>query len=185
LRKEVAEAEKVPPFVIFSDSALKDMCLKLPLTDKEFLKVSGVGEHKLTKYGAPFIQKIIEFCEEHPERQPDMNAVAAPPKPAKKAVGDSHLGTYKLHQDKLTVAEIAAQRELAESTVENHLIQCIQQGMEVDYSVLIPAQYIDDLEKAVAEAGRDRLKPIKELLPDEVSYFMIKAFLYKSKQKVN
>jgi len=186
LRREVAAAEKVPPFMIFSDSSLKDMCLKLPLTDAEFLHVAGVGEHKLQKYGAPFIQRIIEFCEEHPERQPVMNAVAEPVrKPAKKAVGDSHLETYKLHQEKLSVAEIAAKRELVESTVENHLIQCIQQGMEVDYELLIPAEHIEDLERAVEEAGRDRLKPIKELLPDEVSYFMIKAFLYMSKKKVH
>lgn len=186
LRRNVAAAEKVPPFVIFSDSALKDMCLKLPRTEDEFLKVSGVGEHKLNKYGAPFIERIAEFCEEHPERQPVMNAVAEPVrKMAKKAVGDSHLDTYKLHQEKLTVSEIAARRELVESTVENHLIQCIQQGMEVDYELLIPAQYIDELERAVAEAGRDKLKPIKELLPDEVSYFMIKAFLYMSKKKVH
>jgi len=186
LRREVAVAEKVPPFMIFSDSSLKDMCLKLPLTDTEFLHVAGVGEHKLQKYGAPFIQRIIEFCEEHPERQPVMNAVAEPVrKPAKKAVGDSHLETYKLHQEKLSVAEIAAKRELVESTVENHLIQCIQQGMEVDYGLLIPAEHIEDLERAVEEAGRDRLKPIKELLPDEVSYFMIKAFLYMSKKKVH
>jgi ATP-dependent DNA helicase RecQ len=186
LRREVAAAEKVPPFMIFSDSSLKDMCLKLPLTDAEFLNVAGVGEHKLQKYGAPFIQRIIEFCEEHPERQPVMDAVAEPVrKPAKKTVGDSHLETYKLHQEKLSVAEIATNRELVESTVENHLIQCIQQGMEVDYELLIPAEHIADLEQAVAEAGRDRLKPIKELLPDEVSYFMIKAFLYMSKKKVH
>jgi ATP-dependent DNA helicase RecQ len=186
LRKNIAAAEKVPPFVIFSDSSLKDMCLKLPLTDAEFLNVAGVGEHKLQKYGAPFIERIIEFCEEHPERQPVMNPVSEPVrKPAKKAIGDSHLETYKLHQEKLTVAEIAVRRELVESTVENHLIQCIQQGMEVDYELLIPAGHIEDLERAVAEAGRDRLKPIKELLPDDVSYFMIKAFLYMSKNKVH
>ncbi|MBT2684540.1 DNA helicase RecQ [Bacillus sp. ISL-37] len=186
LRREVASGEKVAPFMIFSDSTLKDMCLKLPLTDAEFLNVAGVGEHKLQKYGSPFIQRIIEFCEEHPEREPVMNAVAEPArKPAKKAVGDSHLETYKLHQAGRTVAEIAASRELVESTVENHLIQCIQQGMEVDYDLLIPAEHIENLERAVDEAGRDRLKPIKELLPDEVSYFMIKAFLYMSKKKVH
>ena len=186
LRRNVAAAEKVPPFVIFSDSSLKDMCLKLPLTDAEFLNVAGVGEHKLQKYGAPFIQRIIEFCEEHPERQPVMNTIAEPArKPAKKAIGDSHLETYKLHQAGKTIAEIAGERELVESTVENHLIQCIQQGMEVDYALLIPAEHIEDLERAVEEAGRDRLKPIKELLPDEVSYFMIKAFLYMYKKKVH
>ncbi len=135
--------------MIFSDSSLKDMCLKLPLTDAEFLNVAGVGEHKLQKYGVPFIQRIIEFCEEHPERQPVMNAVAEPVrKPAKKTVGDSHLETYKLHQAGKTVADIAAERELVESTVENHLIQCIQQGMEVDYDLLIPAEHIEGLERA-------------------------------------
>ncbi|WP_102260968.1 DNA helicase RecQ [Mesobacillus jeotgali] len=186
LRREVAATEKVPPFMIFSDSSLKDMCLKLPLTDAEFLNVAGVGEHKLQNYGSPFIQRIIEFCEEHPDRQPVMNAVAEPArKQPKKAVGDSHLETYKLHQTGKTVAEIAAKRELVESTVENHLIQCIQQGMEVDYDLVIPAEHIEDLERAVKEAGRDRLKPIKELLPDEVSYFMIKAFLYRAKKKVH
>ncbi|MBT2694264.1 DNA helicase RecQ [Bacillus sp. ISL-55] len=186
LRRDVAAAEKVPPFMIFSDSSLKDMCLKLPQTDAEFLNVAGVGEHKLQKYGAPFIQRIIEFCEAHPEREPVMNAVAEPArKQPKKTVGDSHLETYKLHQAGKTVAEISAKRELVDSTVENHLIQCIQQGMEVDYDLLIPAEHIEDLERAVEEAGRDRLKPIKELLPDEVSYFMIKAFLYRSKKKVH
>ncbi|KIY23225.1 DNA helicase RecQ [Mesobacillus subterraneus] len=186
LRREIASAEKVPPFVIFSDSSLKDMCLKLPLTNADFLNVAGVGEHKLQKYGEPFIQRIIEFCKEYPERQPVMNAVVeGGKKPAKKAVGDSHLETYKLHQSKLSVAEIAANRELAESTIENHLIQCIQQDMEVDYNVLIPAKFMNDLEQAVSEAGRDKLKPIKELLPDHISYFMIKVFLYMSKKKVH
>lgn len=62
LRKTVAEAEHVPPFVIFSDASLKDMCAKLPLTDEEFLQVSGVGKHKLAKYGEKFINAIIAYC---------------------------------------------------------------------------------------------------------------------------
>jgi ATP-dependent DNA helicase RecQ len=50
--------------------------------------------------------------------------------------------------------------------------------MEVDFSKLIPAEYIPLLQKAVEEAGRSRLKPIKDLLPEEVSYFMVKSYLY-------
>jgi ATP-dependent DNA helicase RecQ len=182
LRKTVAEAEGVPPFVIFSDSSLKDMCAKLPQTEEEFLQVSGVGQHKLDKYGAAFIQGIITYCENHPERERLTTNAPVPPKPVKKAVGESHLETYKYHQDNLTVSDIAAKRELAESTIENHIIQCIQQGMDVDFDLLIPSKYLSELEKAVAEAGRERLKPIKELLPEEVSYFMIKVFLYKLRE---
>jgi ATP-dependent DNA helicase RecQ len=178
VRRAIAETENVPPFVIFSDAALKDMCAKLPKTNEGFLTVSGVGEHKLKKYGLQFIQAIRLFCEAHPERQPEQHQAAAPKKAAKKAVGDSHLETFQLHQQTLSIEEIAQKRDLTLSTVENHLIQCAQQGMEVDFNRLIPAKYIPLLQEAVEEVGRDRLKPIKEQLPEEVSYFMIKGYLY-------
>ena len=185
LRKTVADAEHVPPFVIFSDSSLKDMCARLPQTEEEFLQVSGVGQHKLEKYGEAFIQAITEFYEAHPDREKVLTSpsAVAKPKPAKKAVNDSHLETYKLHQEGLTVSEIAAKRELAVSTMENHIIQCIQNGMEVNFALLVPERFVPELEKAVAEVGRDRLKPIKELLPEEVSYFMIKVFLYQMRKQ--
>lgn len=186
VRKQIAEAEKVPPFVIFSDASLKDMVAKLPKTSEEFLHVSGVGEHKLQKYGLDFIKSIRSFCESNPDYQSEIEAEqAAPKKSSKKGINDSHLETLSLHQSRLTVKEIAEKRELAVSTVENHLIQCAQQGLNVDCSSLIPAEYIPLLEKAVNEAGRNHLKPIKELLPDEVSYFMIKIYVYfLSKNKI-
>ncbi len=56
LRKELAEKENVPPFVIFSDKTLKEMCEVLPTTEESFLSVSGVGQMKLDKYGDIFIQ---------------------------------------------------------------------------------------------------------------------------------
>jgi ATP-dependent DNA helicase RecQ len=178
VRRAIADRENVPPFVIFSDAALKDMSAKLPRTSEDFLGVSGVGELKLQKYGLEFIQAIRQFCEAHPERQPELGQAAAPKKTAKKAVGDSHLETLQLHQQNLSIQQIAEKRELALSTVESHLIQCAQQGMEVDFSKLIPAEYLPLLQKAVDEAGRSRLKPIKDLLPEEVSYFMVKSYLY-------
>lgn len=178
VRRTIAEAENVPPFVIFSDAALKDMCARLPKTSEEFLNVSGVGEHKLKKYGLDFIQAIRQYCEANPDRQPEQISVSAPKKAAKKAVGDSHLETFQLYNQNLSIKEIAEKRELALSTVESHIIQCAQQGMEIDFNRLIPEEYVRLIEKAVEEVGRDRLKPIKEQLPEEVSYFMIKSYLY-------
>ena len=148
VRRTIAETENVPPFVIFSDAALKDMCAKLPKTSEEFLSVSGVGELKLKKYGLDFIQPIRQFCETHPDRQPELLTATAPKKAAKKAVGDSHLETLQLHQQNLSIKEIAEKRELAISTVESHLIQCAQQGMEVDFNRLIPEEYIDIIGKS-------------------------------------
>ncbi|MDP4157742.1 MAG: RecQ family ATP-dependent DNA helicase, partial [Bacillota bacterium] len=55
VRKRIADSEKVPPFVIFSDASLKDMCVKVPKTSEAFLQVSGVGQNKLQKYGDVFL----------------------------------------------------------------------------------------------------------------------------------
>lgn len=58
LRKRLAEEANVPPFVIFSDKTLQDMCARRPKDEDEFLKVSGVGANKLEKYGDAFLAVI-------------------------------------------------------------------------------------------------------------------------------
>ncbi|MDE7302105.1 MAG: DNA helicase RecQ [Oscillospiraceae bacterium] len=67
LRSEFAAAEKVPAYIIFSDAALKDMCRKLPVTEQEFLTVSGVGRKKAERYGEVFCTLIEQYAAEHPE----------------------------------------------------------------------------------------------------------------------
>jgi ATP-dependent DNA helicase RecQ len=182
VRKRIADLEKVPPFVIFSDAALKDMCVKVPKTSEDFLQVSGVGQHKLQKYGEEFLAAIRAFCESNNDYQSEMVTEEAPKKVAKKATGDSHLETLSMHQSGFGIGEIAEKRGLSVSTIENHLLQCAQQKMEVDFTKLIPEEFVPKLEMAVEEAGREKLKPIKELLPEEVSYFMIRGFLMMSKK---
>ena len=55
LRARIAREEKVPPYIVFSDKTLVDMCLKKPASRKEMLEVSGVGEFKYEKYGERFL----------------------------------------------------------------------------------------------------------------------------------
>lgn len=58
LRMEIAKAEKVPPYIVFSDKTLVHMCLIKPGTKEEMLSVSGVGEFKYEKYGERFLTFI-------------------------------------------------------------------------------------------------------------------------------
>lgn len=60
VRKRIADEADVPPYIVFSDAALYDMCAKLPKTDDEFLEVSGVGQTKLARYGEAFLAAIAE-----------------------------------------------------------------------------------------------------------------------------
>ena len=61
LRIAIAKEESVPPYIIFSDKTLVDMCVKVPFTREEMLRVNGVGENKFERYGERFIQEINEF----------------------------------------------------------------------------------------------------------------------------
>jgi ATP-dependent DNA helicase RecQ len=63
LRLKFAKQQGLPPFMIFSDRTLKDMSVKLPTNDQEFLAVSGVGKVKLEQYGPDFIGEIKAFQE--------------------------------------------------------------------------------------------------------------------------
>ena len=61
LRKKIADEAGVPPFVIFSDKTLQDMCAKRPQTEEELLEIHGVGANKLEKYGQAFLEEIHHY----------------------------------------------------------------------------------------------------------------------------
>ncbi|MBI5483100.1 MAG: DNA helicase RecQ [Deltaproteobacteria bacterium] len=61
LRKQIADAASVPPFVVFSDATLADMASQMPGDAYELRQVSGVGEHKLNRYGRAFLEAIHEY----------------------------------------------------------------------------------------------------------------------------
>ncbi|MGX1113879.1 ATP-dependent DNA helicase RecQ [Pseudoalteromonas sp. MBR-15] len=65
LRKELADADDVPPYVVFNDKTLAEMAQLMPTNDSEFLKVSGVGFTKLNKYGSPFLNTIRDYLAAH------------------------------------------------------------------------------------------------------------------------
>lgn len=60
-RKYLADKASVPPYVIFSDASLRDMCAKLPTNENDFLRISGVGIKKQEKYAKEFIPIIKEY----------------------------------------------------------------------------------------------------------------------------
>ena len=63
LRSVIAGEENVPPYIIFSDKTLVDMCVIFPLNKEEMLKVRGVGENKFNRFGERFLQIIREYTE--------------------------------------------------------------------------------------------------------------------------
>ncbi|WP_206197355.1 DNA helicase RecQ [Peribacillus frigoritolerans] len=176
LRKQLATEENVPPFVVFSDKSLKDMSAKMPKSLEEFLAVQGVGEAKQERYGEVFIEKITAYLNENPDVQQSVQTMSPVKKERKES---SHLDTLQLYKEGLNVKEIAEKRELSEITIENHLLRCAKEGLEIDFDDWIPAEYEKQIEDAIRTHGYSLLKPLKESLPDGVTYFMIKAAIVK------
>ncbi len=64
VRKEIADREGVPPFIVFGDATLSEMSAVQPLDEESLLQVSGVGKHKLARYGEAFLAQIRAYCRE-------------------------------------------------------------------------------------------------------------------------
>ena len=71
LRKEVAAAAEVPPYAVFQEYSLQDMCLKYPITQEELVTINGVGEGKAKRYGKKFIDLIQNYVEENEILRPE------------------------------------------------------------------------------------------------------------------
>jgi len=70
LRKSVAKEMGVPPFVVFQDPSLKDMCLQYPVSLEELTHIQGVGIGKAQRFGEPFIALIEQYVHEHEIERP-------------------------------------------------------------------------------------------------------------------
>lgn len=87
LRSELARAEGLPPYIVFGDKTLLDMCIKVPFSQEEMLGVSGVGENKYARYGERFLKEIADFTGGQKEKlyygTPDENTVSALKRPGR------------------------------------------------------------------------------------------------------
>jgi len=118
LRKQIADEQSVPPYIIFADSTLKVMAQRKPQNRSEFAKISGVNDYKVIQYGDQFLSVIQEFWRSH---QPQSSSTP----------NESQLETLKLHQQGLSIQEIATQREFSPRTIIQHLSDLLAMGQPV------------------------------------------------------
>lgn len=73
LRRSISKQKNIPPFVIFQEPSLRDMCFQYPITIEELTNIQGVGTGKAARYGAPFVALIKAYVEENEiDRPQDM-----------------------------------------------------------------------------------------------------------------
>ncbi|HEU5138835.1 MAG TPA: RecQ family ATP-dependent DNA helicase, partial [Bacillales bacterium] len=183
VRKKIADKEQVPPYVIFSDATLREMSARLPASQDELVKVKGVGRQKSEWYGPDFLEEITAYCRENNIRQTESNSQPVPETKNRSTISKekSHHISYQMYMEGAPIEEIAEQRGVTSQTIEGHLLRCDEEGLDVDWDRFINPEAEPLIAEAVKKAGTQRLTPIKEELPEEISYFMIRAYLQKQK----
>lgn len=176
IRMEIAMKKSVPPYIIFADSTLIEMCSYLPENKEEMLSMKGVGNVKYERYGEVFLDAILEYRENTGSNAPKKLHKSSSRKSNK---AKSHEITYRLYRQGKSIEEIAHERELVEETIFNHLVKCQNEGKEMDWSNMVDKGLEKQVVAAIDEVGSNYLKPIKEKLPDSISYLDIKKVLYK------
>jgi ATP-dependent DNA helicase RecQ len=165
LRLEIAREEELPAYLIFNDATLKEMEKERPMTDEDFMHISGVGKRKMETYGYRFIKEIISFSKEKREK-------------STKKKGSTYKATLELYRQGLTVEEISQKRKIALPTVFSHLSKLYQSGEDIDLKQFVSSSDLKAVEKAKEELGAPTtLKPYYEHLGEAVDYGSIRLSL--------
>jgi ATP-dependent DNA helicase RecQ len=181
-RYDIAQQENVPAYIIVGDNTLVEIATYLPQSLDELRLISGFGDIKLARYGRAFLEQVKMFCHQRSlpskmnlkSRKRERKARAERPTETRRSTNDTKVETFALYRSGKSVAEIAAGRGLAATTIEGHLSYFVQTG-ELDVLEFVNEEKIPAIKDAVESYGADRLAPLKEVLGDNYSYGEIRA----------
>lgn len=183
-RRDIAELENVPAYIIVSDATLLEMATYLPQSLDELRLISGFGDIKLARYGRELLQPVKDYCKakgleskiayKSPKRE--RKTKTERPARAPRSGTDTRTETFNLYRQGKNATEIAAARGLSQVTIESHLSHFIQTG-DLDVKELVAENKLPIIIEAVENYGAERLAPLKEILGDAYTYGEIKAVI--------
>ena len=159
-RREIADAQDVPSYVIFHDATLMTMLEARPTNLKQMALISGVGVRKLELYGDQFLAVISDYAEDQ-------------------KISETVIDSAEQFKLGFSVQQIAKKRGYKEETIYNHLSQALEQGMLVLKDVVeLPEQEIKRIEEVILSLPiehQNALKPVYDLFDGQYSYGILRC----------
>jgi ATP-dependent DNA helicase RecQ len=166
LRKKLAKQKGLPPFVIFQDPSLEEMCTHYPITTEELKQISGVGAGKALKFGKPFTDLIQKYVEDNDIDRPiDMVIKSAANKSALKVFIIQNIDRH------LNLDDIAASKGLSYEEILKEVETIVNSGTKLNLNYYIDeiidedkqeevfdyfrTAEVDSIDDALAELGSD------------------------------
>jgi ATP-dependent DNA helicase RecQ len=171
-RREAAAARGVAPFVILGDRTLRELAAVRPSSLDRLRGVVGIGEVRLREHGHELLQ-VIDSVSTARDLERDVNV---PPRPVRERPRTSRptaakAESIRLFQEGCTVDEVMERTGRARSTVIGDLCEIIEDGRyQPSLRIYMTEETEQLIRTAAAEAGIERLRPIKDIVGDAVSY---------------
>ena len=187
-RKQLADRQNVPPYVIFSDKSLVEMATYFPQSRHSMMDIYGIGATKVNRYGTPFLHLLQDYCRDHKiteHQKSDYRVKRTPTIVSKKRyqqIGEA-FENYK------SIKRIEKEYGIKVSTIVAHLLTWVREGHNIpEGDILELASIPPEKQKKVLAAflrhGTDYLRPVYEEMNGSLSYEQLHLMrLYSKSQK--
>lgn len=171
VRARLAKEQNVPAYVICQDVSLKAMAKARPQTLDQLRQISGFGDTKVSQYG----EALLAVMEDKPVELRRLN--------------DTEQQSVELFHQVGSVASVAAHRQLAETTIQNHLSAAIETGAcQLEQLVDLSPDALSDIEQkatALNSINENKLKPLFEAFNEQYDYGTLRYVLGHIKHKLS
>ncbi|MDR0604282.1 MAG: DNA helicase RecQ [Bacteroidales bacterium] len=166
LLKNTAKRENLPPYVVFQETSLEDMCVHYPTTMEEMTQITGVGTGKAQKYGKPFIDLIRKYVEDNEIERPQDIIV-------KSTLNKSGIKVYIIQNidRKINLEDIAIAKNLTMDELLSEIESIVISGtkINIDYYIdgCIDAYRREEIMEYLCEKQEDSLEEVMEELGED------------------
>ena len=174
LRKQLADERAVPPYIVFSDVALRQMARFYPANEHDFSRISGVGERKLREFGSFFLGEIAAHLRTNARQMfaddSFTDSVGVPPVRGGRGLSDTVRETLHFFRQGRTVAEISRIRNLKDGTIFGHLEEALLAGEPIPVNDLVSVPAQKEIAAAFAKYGFGNLGGVVESFGGKYGY---------------
>jgi ATP-dependent DNA helicase RecQ len=175
LRKRLADERDVPAYIVFSDVALRQMARDYPADERDFTRISGVGERKLREFGRTFLGEISAHLQTNTRQIFAEDSIAAP-LIRKSSLNDTTRETLRRFRAGEAVEQIAANRQFAVSTIYGHLATAIEAGEKIDVDELLTSEVQEQIAAVFAKFGFGNIGGARESLGNKFDYGLFRIY---------
>lgn len=179
-RKELSEELNAPAYVVASQRSLVDIANQLPYTADQLKAVKGFGAKKIERYGQDVIKLVSDYRQ---EKSLGLLNFSPEPEVKPKKINTKEV-SYDMHKEGKNIREIAALRNLAQSTIESHLAHYVGLGM-LDLKDFVDTKKIKKIKEQIKNQEANDINSIKKTLGNKYSYSEIRfvqAFMKNTKK---